>query len=135
MFDQEKFGSFTRVVTQLAAEGRKVSDNLTALETLSAEQGIDVKQLQGVVDYLKKNPDALLSSQQASLASLEETLQNPIHDLQRKNLAEITRAYDLLKNLLESRQVMLKRRLEQAVKTYGPGEKVLREDANWSGET
>ena len=37
VFDQEKFGSFTRVVTQLAAEGRKVSDGLDTLERLAAE--------------------------------------------------------------------------------------------------
>ena len=54
--------------------------------------------------------------------------------LERTALAEITQAYDFLHELLKTREQQLKRRLHEAIKTYGR-ERVVQERRDWSKES
>lgn len=93
--------------------------------------------LQNTLAYLLKNSENMDESQQAFLKTFipsEQEPFDPIHQLQRLSLNELTYAYDTLLSMLKGREQSIKDKLKEILDHRGIEERILSDSKDWKRE-
>jgi len=155
MLDEERLSSFVRVMTQLQAEGIQVESSKRTFQSMVKDiasqpegtagvgqdkdhsKAIESKkaQIEGTLKYLMANKEALDNEQQRFVRVFGESPEaDPVHQLQRMSLAELTRSYDFLLGILKQRETLIKQRIADSLKTFGKEERILFESGDYRRE-
>jgi len=151
MLDNEKMNSFIRVMTQLQGEGLQVEKSKSTIMNLMKDMDQQGKQVPSLsqesadkhmdkvsdkkieiistLKYLMNNKESLDDTHIQFLQKFKTDSfggnQDPIHELKRMSMNELTQAYDNLLNILVKRENLIKYRIKKELQEVPKEERVL----------